>query len=133
FINRLRNILKGFGEVFQEVFIGMFQVMAPVLKRVEELTYAFFDLDTGAITPLGTAVGMLNVALVAMAAALIPIGMVSLLAGQVVVMASAFGGAAINVARVVGVILGAVGAFVTITHTVIMFREEIAELINQIS
>ena len=131
--NRLRNILKGFGEVFMEVFKSIFQVMAPVLEKVEELTYAFFDLETGAITPLGKAVGILTVALVAMAAALIPIGIVSLLAGQIFFMASAFGVAAINVARVVGVILGAVGAFVTITLTVIMFREEIAELINQIT
>src|SRR5699024_4600798 len=122
--NRLRNILKGFGEVFMEVFKGIFQVMAPVLEKVEELTYAFFDLETGAITPLGKAVGILTVALVAMAAALIPIGIVSLLAGQIFFMASALGVAAINVARVVGVILGAVGAFVTITLTVIMFREE---------
>ena len=133
FINRLRNILKGFGEVFMEVFNEIFQVMAPVLEKVEELTYAFFDLETGAITPLGKAVGILTAALVAMFAALIPIGIVSLLAGQVFFMASAFGVAAINVARVVGVILGAVGAIVTITLTIIMFREEIAELINQIT
>src|SRR5699024_12614017 len=92
-----------------EVFKSIFQVMAPVLEKVEELTYAFFDLETGAITPLGKAVGILTVALVAMAAALIPIGIVSLLAGQIFFMASALGVAAINVARVVGVILGAVG------------------------
>ena len=131
FINRMRNIIKPIGEAFKEVFNEIFQAIAPVTEKIEEFMLKLMDLETGAVTPLGKALAILAIALTVVFAALIPLGFVVMLAGQFLFLANSIGLGIGLILRITTAFSLLLGGLITTALGVIVFREELAEMINE--
>ena len=132
FYNRLRIIFKNIGNVFMEVLIDLANAITPLIDKIEQWTQSLIDADTGAVTPLGKALGVLAIALTAVFAALIPLGIITSIVGMFFSMIRAIGIAEIAFARIFGVILGGIGVVVTATLMFITFREEINAFVSSV-
>src|SRR5699024_788656 len=97
----------------------------------EAWTQTLLDAD-GAVTPLGKALGALAIALTAVFAALIPLGIITSIVGMFLSMVRAIGITEVAFDRIFGVLLGGIDVVVTATIMFVTFREEINEFVNSV-
>ena len=131
FQNRLRNIQSLFGEVFMDIFGEFFKIINPVIERVYDFLEGIMKVGDE-ITPLGYLIGSLTIAFIALFAAMIPIGFIVMVAGQLIFMAVATGASAVVLIQFVAVLGTLFVALVTVGVMALFYKDSIAGFVSSI-